>query len=321
MHSRPRILVTRSPHQASELADRLRALGFEPVLIPAIETVEPTSFAALDAALRELIPSENQRGFDWLLFTSANAVEAFHRRLQHRPAPFTPEAQILKNVISTDRQSAEWKDPQHTPADPPTPTPDLGDTRVPRNLRVAAIGPATRRALEGIGLPPDLIPPQAVAESLVEALLPLARQPDGTPTRFLLIRAEEAREHLPEVLRAAGAEVAVAPAYRTVIPEGSVRAIRDLFAHDTDAVRSSDPLPPPIDAITFTSSSTARNLLSLCEAASVTLPQSTLRISIGPITSQTLRELGLRPHAESPEATVAALAETVVNTLRGHQSA
>ena len=72
----PRILVTRSPHQASALADHLRVLGAEPILIPTIELADPTSFAPLDAALTHL------DRFHWLLFTSANAVEAFHRRFE-----------------------------------------------------------------------------------------------------------------------------------------------------------------------------------------------------------------------------------------------
>jgi uroporphyrinogen-III synthase len=252
-----RVLVTRSPQQSSSLAECLRALGLEPILIPAIEITEPTSFRALDAALAQL------DDFHWLLFTSANAVEAFHRRLAHGLWPSGPA------------------------------------------LRTAAIGPSTARALEAIGLTADLIPPQAVAESLAEALLPHVRQPDGSPTRFLLVRAEEAPEHLPETLRSTGAFVTIAPAYRNIIPTDSIPAIRALFS-------APDHYP---DAITFTSSSTVSNLLALCEAAGVTLPSEPLRISIGPITSQTLRDAGYPPHAEAPEPTVTSLAETVVKTL------
>jgi uroporphyrinogen-III synthase len=261
--ARPRVLVTRAAHQGSELADHLRVLGADPVLIPAIETTDPTSFAPLDHALAHL------DDFHWLLFTSANAAEAFASRFS------SPEAALP---------------------------------------RIAAIGPSTARALQKHNLSPDLIPPQAVAESLAEALLPHARQPNGRPTRFLLLRAEEAREHLPETLRAAGAEVTIAPAYRTVLPSGSIDRIQTLFQPSHPA-RSPSP-EPPVDAITFTSSSTARNLLALCEAAGVTLPEAALRISIGPITSQTLRDLGLPPHAEAPEATVAALAHTTLNALQ-----
>ncbi|HWG17725.1 MAG TPA: uroporphyrinogen-III synthase [Acidobacteriaceae bacterium] len=72
-----RILVTRAPHQASELADRLRALGAEIILIPTIEIGPPKSFAALDTALAQLAT------FDVIAFTSANAVSAFAERARH----------------------------------------------------------------------------------------------------------------------------------------------------------------------------------------------------------------------------------------------
>ncbi len=250
-----RVLVTRAPHQGSELAERLRASGLSPVLIPAIEIVEPFSFEGLDDALCGL------ERFDWVVFTSANAVPVFARRLDGRPLPAI--------------------------------------------LRVAAIGASTARALQAAGLPVHLVPPQAVAESLADALLPFARRPDGGRSSFLVVRAEEGRDHLPDTLRAAGAEVLLAPAYRTVVAEGSVTLLRDLF---------SDPAKK-LAAVTFTSSSTARNLLALCEAAGVQLPQEILRISIGPITSATMHEIGWPPHAEAPEASVASLAETVVNAM------
>lgn len=273
----PRVLVTRAPHQASALVDELRARGAEPVVVPTIETVDPSSFEVLDRAIGDL------GSFDWLLFTSANAVAAFGDRLH---------AAGIQCSTSTAGTARSWK--------------------------TAAIGPATARALDRLGLSPGLIPPQAVAESLTEALLPHAHRADGTPTRFLLIRAEEAREHLPEALRRAGGEVTVAPAYRTAIPEGSLELVRSLLApqmgpvHPTVQRRDG----AEIDAVAFTSSSTARNLLALCEAGGVRLPGNALRISIGPITSQTLRDLGVPPHAEAAEATVTCLAETVMEMLR-----
>lgn len=251
----PRVLITRSPHQASALANQLRAAGAEPILIPTIELADPRNFAPLDAALARL------DGFHWLIFTSANAVEAFAKR--------------------------------------------AGNPTVSPMQKVAAIGSATARALESTGRTPDLLPPQAVAESLADALHPHALQPDGSPTRFLLLRAEVAREILPDTLRAAGAEVTIAPVYRTIVPSDSIAAIRRVFSS-----RQNWPT-----AITFTSSSTATNLLALLEAAGVSLPQEILRISIGPITSQTLRDLNLPPHAEAVEANLPSLVEAVVASL------
>ncbi len=181
-----RVLVTRAQHQGSELAERLRASGLEPVLIPAIELAEPSSFEPLDKAVAEL------ESFQWIVFTSANAVTVFVGKLKGGALP--PET------------------------------------------KVAAIGPSTARALGAAGGTVDLIPPQAIAEALAEALLPHARRSDGGPTRFLLVRAEEGREHLPDTLRAAGAEVTIAPAYRTIVPGESVTLLRDLFGGERRAV-------------------------------------------------------------------------------------
>lgn len=247
--SRPRILVTRAPHQASELADHLRALGADPILIPTIELAEPTSYAALDKTLAELAT------YDWLIFTSANAVATFATRLTGG---------------------------------------------VPPSLKVAAIGAATARALKSAGMPVALVPPQAVAESLTEALLPYAQR----GVRFLLVRAEQARDHLPETLTATGAEVVVAPAYRTVVPEGTAEALRKLFAEN---------LP---DAVTFTSSSSARNLLELLETSGVELPSGVMLASIGPITSATLAELGYPAGMESTNADVVTLARELINYFK-----
>jgi uroporphyrinogen-III synthase len=266
----PRILVTRAPHQASALADGLRVAGMEPILIPTIELAPPSQLEALPRAIAAI---EN---FDWLLFTSANAVEAFAKIVRSAPMNFSSEGYQTPTSLS-----------------------------LPRGLRIAAIGPATSRALTAVGLAAHLLPEHAVAESFEEALLPHARHLDGTPARFLLVRAETARDHLPESLRAAGAEVTIAPAYRTVVPAGSVEQLRALFAR-------AENYPA---AITFTSSSTATNLLDLLSSAGLALPPQIIRASIGPITTQTLVDAGLPPHTEAVEATVASLVEALIRAL------
>lgn len=242
-----RVLVTRTRHQASDLAARLEALGATPVLIPTIEIVAPETYVPLDAALAQL------ETYDWLLFTSANAVEVFEQR---RKLALTPK-------------------------------------------RIAVIGPATAKAVQGIGLHVDLIPPKYVAESLAEALCP-----EVSGRRILLVRATDARDVLPEMLAAAGAAVTIAEAYSNRVPPDSVSALRQLFG-----------LPANYpDAITFTSASTARNLIALCEAARLALPAGIILASIGPITSQALRNLGYSAHLEAAEPTIPAL----VQSLAGH---
>lgn len=238
-----RILVTRAPHQASELADRLRDLGAVPILIPTIEIAPPASWATLDSAVRSVAD------FDVVVFTSANAVESFHQRA---------------NLA--------------------------GISPAPR--RIAVVGPATARAVEAIGLHADVLPPTYTAEALAETL-----RPEAAGRRFLLILAEAAPTTLRDALAAAGGEVIVAAAYSNRIPESSLRAITSLF---------SDPTSCP-DAVTFTSASTAGNLVSLLDAAGLALPDIVVRASIGPVTSRALRDLGIPPHVEAAESTLAGL--------------
>jgi len=296
--NKTRVLITRSPHQASALADQLRALGADPILIPTIELADPTTFAPLDAALAHL------DRFHWLLFTSANAVEAFARRLARLSEDQVPTARDnqVPQGFSLGSHRPLRNEGGNVRLQPDISTPGFS---LPPNLRIAAIGSATARAIEAANLPVHLLPEQAIAESLAEALLPQALQPDGTPTRFLLLRAETAREHLPDTLRAAGADVTIAPVYSNVVPFDSITAIRNLFS-------TPDYWPA---AITFTSSSTATNLLALLEASGLSLPQEIQRISIGPITSQTLRDLNLPPHAEAAEPSLPSLVAEVVKAL------
>jgi uroporphyrinogen-III synthase len=243
---------------------QLKDLGAKPILIPTIEIVPPESYALLDDALAQL------NNYSWLLFTSANAVEVFHHRLNLQQA----------------RLSHRTGNP-HLSKEPPKP-------------RVAAIGPATARAIQSAGLTVDLVPPQYVAESLAAALTPYA-----SGAKMLLIRAEQARDILPEALTVAGATVTIANAYRNQIPPDSIPALQSLF---------SSPATYP-DAITFTSASTATNLFALFEAANLTLPPNILLASIGPITSRTLRDLGHPPTIEAREPTIPTLIEAIASNF------
>ncbi len=142
------------------------------------------------------------------------------------------------------------------------------------------------------------MPVQYVAESLAQALLPHA--PGAS---MLLVRAAVARDALPEALTAAGAKVIVADAYRSVIPTQSAARLQMLFSN------------APPDAITFTSASTAENLKALLDAAGLALPANVILASIGPITSQAMRKLGLEPTVEAAEATIPALVEALERSL------
>lgn len=168
------------------------------------------------------------------------------------------------------------------------------------HLRVAAVGSATAQALAELGLTVAVTPREYVAESLVAALGDAVRG-----QRVLLARAAVARDVIPDGLRSRGATVDVVDAYRTVIPNDSVAAIRALFAPGTNVP----------DAVTLTSSSTVTNFLALVEAAGVTPPARLRAVSIGPMTSATLRENGWEPAAEADPHDLGGLVEAVVRTL------
>ena len=148
------------------------------------------------------------------------------------------------------------------------------DARALGGTRVAAIGPGTARALAEHGVVADVVPERFVAEGLVEALADVPVQ------RALVARAAEARDVLPDALRARGAEVEVMALYETIA--------EPLDGATLDAVQSAD-------YVTFTSSSTVRFFLQ----AGASVGPATRILSIGPVTSETLREHGLEPDVEA----------------------
>jgi len=165
------------------------------------------------------------------------------------------------------------------------------------HLNIAAIGPATEEAIELHGLPVDVVPEKYVAESVVQEL---REQVHGK--RVLLVRAKVARDVIPEELRKAGARVHVVEAYETVAPEASRARLRKVL---------DDPRERPT-IITFTSSSTARNFVALLDAdePAKVLHGITLA-SIGPVTSATLRELGMPVDVEATEYTIPGLVKAL----------
>jgi len=163
------------------------------------------------------------------------------------------------------------------------------DARALANATMAAIGPGTAAALERHGVLADVVPQRFVAEALVEALA-------GVEVRdrpVLVARAAEARDVLPEALAQRGAEVDVVALYETVRESPGPEALEAAAG---------------ADYVTFTSSSTVRNLLA---AAGDRLPGSARVVSIGPITSAAAREAGLEVAVEAErhdiEGLVAAL--------------
>lgn len=166
-----------------------------------------------------------------------------------------------------------------------------------RALRIAAIGPETAKRLAAAGLS-AVVPQDFRAEGLLEAVDP----DEIRGKKILLPRVAGAREILPETLRRWGGTVDVVEAYRTVPPGGDgAAALRRMF-------RDSPP-----DAITFTSSSTAKHFAEMFPGESLAgLLRSTVIACIGPVTSRTVTELGLRADIVAGRYTIEGLVEALV---------
>jgi uroporphyrinogen-III synthase len=210
---------------------------------------------------------KNIKSYDWLVLTSANGVEAMWERLRR--------LRITRRTL--------------------------------KHLQIAAIGPATKKAIVKHGLKVKMVPEEYVAESVVKGLRDKVHG-----KRVVLIRAKVARDVIPEELRSAGAHVDVVEAYETVAPEKSRARLRSLMKN---AARR-----PHI--IIFTSSSTARNFAELLgnsksensKAGSFNagLLKHVQFASIGPVTSATLRELHMPVAMEAREFTMGGLIRAIV---------
>ena len=266
-----RVLVGRARHQASALSRELRKLGATVLEIPFIEIRKPRSFKALDAALKSLAE------YDWLILTSVNGVEAMWNRLANLNLNHVSpqEGHDFSRAISRKKSTRAL----------------ARDDR----LRIAAIGPATKNAIERRGLNVDVVPKEYVAESVVRSLRTRVKG-----KRVLLVRAKVARDVIPRELREAGAHVDVVEAYETTIPQSSRKQLRD-------ALRNPRRRP---HLVTFTSSSTVRNFVALLGEQDAL--EGIRLASIGPVTSSTLRELGLRVDVQAKQFTIPSLIKAVL---------
>lgn len=164
----------------------------------------------------------------------------------------------------------------------------------PGSLKVAAVGEGTAKAAVEAGLKVTFVPVNYVAESLVAGL---AGEASGA--KVLLARAAVARDVIPDALRAVGAQVDLVDAYQNGIPAGASEQLRQALAEG-------------LGAATFTSSSSVTHLRAAANAAGLVWPfEGVAAISIGPITSKTLREEGWEPAAEAAVSDIPGLVEAV----------
>jgi uroporphyrinogen III methyltransferase/synthase len=172
------------------------------------------------------------------------------------------------------------------------------DTRNIGNVRIAAIGPGTAERIASFHLGVDVQPQKSIAEEVVEAI----REFESVENlRFLLVRAEAARDVLPRGLEKLGAIVDQAVAYRTIAETEDPTNARTRFGQEG------------ADAITFTSSSTVENFLAL----KLPVPAATRLVSIGPITSETMRQNGLTVAAEATTHDIDGVVQAVTKLFTG----
>lgn len=260
-----RIVVTRSREQAGDLVELLESLGAEPIEAPMIRVMPPDDYGPLDKAVAEA------GSYDWVVFTSANAVDYFMRR-----------------VAAGD-----------------------GDIRNLKGVKLVAIGPATADRLARHGLKVDLEPAESRAEAIVQSLREVG---EISGKRFLLPRADIAREVLPDELRKNGADVTEVTAYRTVLAEIEREGDPDIYRML---------LEKRIDVVTFTSASTVKNFVQIFGAEQAAdLLNATAVASIGPVTAEAAEQYGIKTAILPKQYTIPALVDAIVEHFRqGHGSA
>lgn len=249
------VVVTRAASQAAEFITLLEGLGAGVISCPTIEIAEPESYERLDEAIDHLY------GYDWLIFTSANGVDYFLRRLNTRGV----------RVEELDE------------------------------LKVCAIGETTADKLRDAHVHVDLVPAQAKAEGVFDALSEFAGGRDQLHGLNVLIpRAAAGRDYLPKSLEEAGARVDVVTAYRTVLPE------------NLDRGRLSAMLTGSADCIAFMSSSSVKNLALLFDTLDLGEKLKGLAVAcIGDVTAATAVEYGLHVDVQPAQTTATDLARAI----------
>lgn len=167
---------------------------------------------------------------------------------------------------------------------------------------IAAIGAATAEAVARTGITPDFVPEKYVAESTAEGIIALFGG-DMAGKRVLLPRAREARDVLPDMLGTAGATVDILPVYKTL--PSSARREKVLAMLEAGEIH----------CVTFGSSSTVTNFLSLIPVATLKRHSALKFACIGPITAKTLEDAGLTCHILPEEYTIPGMVQELAKKL------
>ncbi len=267
-----RVLVTREHLEGFSL---LEELGAEIIEFPTIKIVPPLNYDSLDKSIDQI------ETYHWLIFTSRNGVKYFFRRF-----------------FEKDR-----------------------DIRDLKGIRICAIGTKTADEIKKYGLKIELIPEEFQAEGLIEAFVSFHSSlinikgdtVEGISSallkgiRFLLPRAELAREIFPDKIRELGGEIDIPIAYRTVKPESHGKRLRRFLKEGR------------ISIATFTSASTFNNFLEIMGTDAEELLKGVKIAVIGPITKKAIEKVGLKVHIMPEKATVEAMVQEIIKCYTKHE--
>lgn len=257
-----RILVTR---EHSEGFEELEELGAEILEFSTIEIVPPDIWDELDKAI------DTVKMYDWLIFTSTNGVKYFFLRL------------FEKGI----------------------------DIRSLGSIKICAIGSKTESVIRRLGINVDLVPEEFNAEGLIKAFIKEGARDKGQGTgrssnqkplsdmRFLLPRAETAREIFPEKIRELGGIIDVPVAYKAIKPDYHGKRLKRFLKEGR------------ITIATFTSAATFTNFREIMGEDADELLQTVAIAVIGPVTAKAVEKAGLKVHIMPKQATVEAMAEEI----------
>lgn len=173
------------------------------------------------------------------------------------------------------------------------------DSRILYNTKIVSIGKSTQNELLKFGLKADIIPEKFTSESVYDKLKDILNSNDN----ILIPNAKEARTYLEDNLRKM-CNVEVIKTYENVVGDSKKENIIDQLKNKE------------IDYITFTSSSTVRNLIKIIGVDNIELLKNTKLISIGPVTTETINEYELNLHKQADEYTIDGIVNKIINDIK-----
>jgi uroporphyrinogen-III synthase len=297
-----RVIVTRAIEQTADLSARLTAQGAIPISLPLVSFAPPENYAPLDAALDQL------NSFDWIIFTSANAVHSVTSRANEKKNAnlSAPDKDAQGTSTSTPSLASAA---QHTPVI--LRLPDEGSRRtstptVPTNFpQIAAVGPATAAALVSAGLHVTYTAKTHLGVALADELGDHLRQKS-----VFLPRSDRANLDLPAALRKLGAKLTEVIAYRTIPPTTTDQSSAISVLDDHEA-----------DAILFFSPSAVHNFADLAGRDRLVAAQNKIAVvAVGPITTRALHQAGVTRVITAADTSTASVVDALANHFANAQA-